>query len=94
MLATTSFPYARWFSAGVLVITTRQIASPGARGGQEASAKPGRVDQPRHDHQPHPRRNKWQQIPWLTDVNDARKAGQGESGRSFCGPCCEPLDEC
>jgi hypothetical protein len=39
--------------------------------------------------------NKWQQIPWLTDVNDARKLAKEEKRPLFLWTVFgEPLDEC
>jgi hypothetical protein len=39
--------------------------------------------------------NKWQQIPWLTDVNDARKLAKEEKRPIFLWTVFgEPLDEC
>src|SRR5262245_59429596 len=39
--------------------------------------------------------NKWQQIPWLTDVNDARKLAREEKRPLFLWTVFgEPLDEC
>jgi hypothetical protein len=39
--------------------------------------------------------NKWQQIPWLTDVNDARKLARDEKRPIFLWTVFgEPLDEC
>jgi hypothetical protein len=39
--------------------------------------------------------NKWQQVPWLTDVNDARKLAKEEKRPLFLWTVFgEPLDEC
>jgi hypothetical protein len=44
---------------------------------------------------PPPSANKWQQIPWLTDVNEGRKVAKEEKRPLFLWTVFgEPLDEC
>src|SRR5262249_1173374 len=86
----------RWLlCVALLVITGRHTQAQTPAEAKKPPPSPAELTQLATITKPSAAANKWQQIPWLTDVNDARQLAREEKRPIFLWTVFgEPLDEC
>ena len=86
----------RWLlCVALLVITGRQMQAQAPSEAKKPPPSPAELTKLATVIKPPAAANKWQQVPWLTDVNDARKLAKEEKRPLFLWTVFgEPLDEC
>jgi hypothetical protein len=87
---------ARWlFCVAVLVITARPMHAQAPAEAKKPLPSPAELTTLATIIKPSAAANKWQQIPWLTDLNEARRLATEEKRPLFLWTVFgEPLDEC
>src|SRR5262245_29833813 len=79
----------------VLVIPARHLQAQTPPGAKKPLPSPAELADLAATIKPPPAANKWQQIPWLSDVNEGRKLAREEKRPLFLWTVFgEPLDEC
>jgi len=97
MISRTNFVFgARWvFCVAVLGITARHMQAQAPAEAKKSLPSPAELTKLATIIKPSAAANKWQQIPWLTDVNEGRKLAKEEKRPLFLWTVFgEPLDEC
>lgn len=86
----------RWlFCAAVLMITARHVHAEAPAGAGKPVPSSAELTRLATVIKPSAAANKWQQIPWLRDVNEGRKLAKEEQRPLFLWTVFgEPLDEC
>src|SRR5262249_20539392 len=87
---------ARWLlGVAVLVMTARHMQAQAPAEANKPPLSPAELTKLATIIKPSAAANKWQQIPWLTDLNEARKLATEERRPLFLWTVFgEPLDEC
>ena len=87
---------ARWvLCVAVLVIVARDVQAQAPAEAKKPLPSPAELTELATIIKPSAAANKWQQIPWLTDVSEARKLAKKEKRPLFLWTVFgEPLDEC
>ena len=87
---------ARWLlCVAVLVITARHMRAQAPAEAKKPLPSPAELTKLATMIKPSAAANKWQQIPWLADVNEGRKLAKEEKRPLFLWTVFgEPLDEC
>ena len=87
---------ARWsLCVAVLVITARPMQAQPPAEAKKPLRSPAELTKLATSIKPSAAANKWQQIPWLGDVNEGRKLAKEEKRPLFLWTVFgEPLDEC
>ena len=87
---------ARWLLGGaILVFTARHMQAQAPAEANKPPPSPAELTKLATIIKPSAAANKWQQIPWLTDLNEARKLATEEKRPLFLWTVFgEPLDEC
>ena len=87
---------ARWLLCGtVLVMTARHVQALAPAEAKKPLPSPAELTNLATIIKPPAAANKWQQIPWLGDVNEGRKLAREEKRPLFLWAVFgEPLDEC
>src|SRR5262249_30891606 len=96
MWLTTFVSSARWLlCVAVLVITARTMQAQAPVEAKKPLPSPAELTRLATIIKPSAAANKWQQIPWLGDVNEGRKLAKEEKRPLFLWTVFgEPLDEC
>jgi hypothetical protein len=86
----------RWLlCVAVLAITARHAQAQAPAEGKKPPPSPAELTKLATVIKPSAAANKWQQVPWLTDLNEARKLATKEKRPLFLWTVFgEPLDEC
>jgi hypothetical protein len=87
---------ARWvLCVAVLVIVARHVQAQAPAEARKPLPSPAELTELATIIKPSAAANKWQQIPWLTDLNEARRLATEEKRPLFLWTVFgEPLDEC
>ena len=87
---------ARWLlCVTVLVMTARHLQAQAPAEAKKPLPSPAELARLAKIIKPSAAANKWQQIPWLTDLNEARRLATKEQRPLFLWTVFgEPLDEC
>jgi hypothetical protein len=79
----------------VLVVTARPMRAQAPAEAKKPLPSPAELTQLATSIKPSAAANKWQQLPWLTDLNEARRLATEEKRPLFLWTVFgEPLDEC
>ena len=85
----------RFLCVAVLVITARHLPAQAPAEAKEPVPSPAELTALATIIKPSAEANKWQQIPWLTDLSEARRVAAEEKRPLFLWTVFgEPLDEC
>lgn len=85
----------RLLCVAVLVITARPLQAQAPADTKQPLPNPAELTKLANVIKPSAAANKWQQIPWVGDVNEGRKLAQEEKRPLFLWTVFgEPLDEC
>jgi hypothetical protein len=87
---------ARWLlCVAVLAVTARHVEAQTPAEAKKPPPSPAKLARLAKIIKPSAAANKWQQIPWLTDLNEARRQATKEKRPLFLWTVFgEPLDEC
>src|SRR5262245_44758275 len=90
-----NFGAGRLLCVAVLVIPARHLPAQVSAGAKKSLPNPAELANFATTIRPPAAANKWQQIPWLGDVNEGRKLAREEKRPLFLWTVFgEPLDEC